>query len=133
MRDGYSSFFGQAPSFTCGNVARRRASGVPPLSEGHYLKMYIHMRAVETKKPWSQFKIDSVVRTIMTVYESRGLIIACQRAEAFFKDFENHTKLLTSGNTFGTVVSESTTRSVFQYNTSAPSGGSGGGGTTSGY
>ena len=116
MRDAYTAFYGQHPSVSyfssCGTQTQSRVSYQDAgVADAHYLKMYIHLRARETKKVWSQSKIDTIVSNILIIEQLRGLDAAVTRAESFFTDRSYDTfekNRLTNDDNFGKFVGSST-------------------------
>ena len=144
MRDAYSSFYGQYPDVNyfsvCGTETQQRQPySSTNILDKDYLKMYIHLRAREVGKTWSQNKIDSVISNVLHVEKIRGLNSAVLRAESFFLDRSYDTfqkNRLTNRNNFDRFVgsstrssSSATMRTAFNY----ASSNSGSGGSYSGY
>lgn len=137
VRTGWDRFIRESPSFSrfssCGTELVDRMPETPAdFDRKKYLKMYIHFRARELGKNWSQSKINSIIAGTLVVYKNRGIETALLRAETMFRNRTNLARIkksLTHAGNSGTVVNRATRSSTFDYASSTP----GSGGSTSGY
>lgn len=122
FRVAYEDFYTMAPSFSsfsCGDKVKNRIpyKQVPP-SNSHFLKLYMYLRARETKRLWSQNKFDARVRAA-TVFESqRGIEQAIIRAESNFTDRSSEVfskQALTTRNNFDILRHNASRGTKFDY------------------
>lgn len=122
FRAAYEDLYRRAPYvsyFSCGTKTKERIpfkSQSP--SRGHFLKVYMYLRALETRRTWSQSKFDSIFRSVLVVDKYRGFEAAIEKAEGNFKDRSSETfqkNSLTTRNQFDILRSNASRGPKFNY------------------